>query len=1338
MPDPTVGTIQEFVFNGIDATTGDYLAAPMSAQQIAEIALRDPTFPPNMLGTDSNTKHLRELKSKTVQSFGTRFGVNPDKVETAGWGVIFPQEIDPQIIEALRPLLELRKEQAGKFYYEYIGQSGYVAGESKDDFLSRHGMGPGPADPDRFPYYVLLVGDPESISYSFHYQLDVQYAVGRIWFESVDEYSRYAQSVVYAESGKISLPRQAVFFGPQNPNDRATQLSAEQLLTPLTEKAMTSAAGTQWQVDSVIGDGATRSRLIELLGGPKTPALLFTASHGMGFPLGDPRQSSQQGALLCQDWRGPGTGAVDRSHYFAAEDIIDSARLAGLISFHFACYGAGTPRLDDFAHQAFQKPKEIAPHSFVAALPRRLLGHPAGGALAAIGHVERAWGCSIVWRNAGGQIQGFEDAVGVLMNGLPVGYALESINQRYADLSSSLSNELLDVREGSKPADDYTLANDWTANNDARSYVIIGDPAVRLPLAPAGTSGSSRTELSLTPVRIDSPPVAEPTKESAFENQQNRPLASAGVRIQLEMNNNMDSQQISVAIPLTITINVSVGDLYDSQPVSKSLSDSSAGTDAFAVTIDPDYDNREGYDSKFLGKKRAVPLPQLSAKQLADVAKFTIDSGDETFELHYHHFSVVHNATRKLAYFTAVNIDGKQDDRPKREKDKWHFDPRIPRSMQAGEDLYKSNELDRGHLVRRLDPAWGRTDAIIKRANDDTFHFTNCSPQHSRFNQGKNLWAGLEDFLLDKAADEDLRMTVFTGPVFTSSDPVYRGIPIPKKYWKVAVVARPNNKIAALGFVVDQEMLLRQVVSFGADDVAKTFQVPVSEIEAMTGLNFGNVAQADIGSVASFTIGASPDRLLKSYDDIVLPRGDTTTPSSFSPPTTGQPIPTDGVEGTDLRYYLVGFDKDGRERMDHPAGQISRLVTQAVSDTSVTDVVLISHGWQGDVPAARHQYNSWLGAMAANGADRQRIRQARPNFNPVVVGIHWPSKPWGDEDLSQTSFSDTSLAPAFSVVKELEAYTDRLGDSAEARELVRPALRKVLELTQSANVDQNAGMSPELTAAYRELDAAIGLGSQGVGASPSADRDPFDPVAVVQGYQLAFPMGESVNGISFGGGSFSDRLLSPLRTLSYWKMKDRARSIGEGSVHDLLVRLQQATTGRNVRYHLVGHSFGCIVVTAAITGDAGSTGVLQPIDSLILLQGALSLWSYCSQIPSSHDTAGYFHRLVSQQRVRGPIVTTRSTHDSAVGTWYPLASRMNSSVAFDAPNQFPKYGGIGSFGIQGAGLQITDLQLAQNGVGYQLAGSGAVTNVDASRVVKGHNDISKSDLAHLVWSAIDS
>ncbi len=475
------------VFNGISGRTGAYLLPPVDVAQIARIAL----------GYSLPATERDEVDRKLGANidFPLKEGEDPDDLSQAGWAIVFPfarkgseaAAHQAAVREALGPLLALRRSQAtrrdDRRYRECVGPDAYRPGETKQQFLTRMGAGPGAVDPEKFPYYVLLVASPEEIPYRVQYQLDVQYAVGRIHFDTIDEYARYAANVVEAEIRPAPITRTVALWGVENPDDRATRASARHLVVPLADYLERDQA-ERWQVKRFIGEEATKARLTSLLGGD-VPSLLITASHGVGFHAGDPRQRSDQGALLCQEWAGPLRGSLTPDQYFTGDDIAAAADLRGLVGFHFACFGAGTPRYDDFSRNGDTPLVDLAPQAFVARLPQRMLGR-ARGALACVGHVDRAWASSFLQadpRYSGAvtaQLAVFESALKRLMEGRRVGHAMDYFDLRYAELASDLAARIEDATKYDTAVNDHELAQLWIYTNDARDYAVIGDPAVRI------------------------------------------------------------------------------------------------------------------------------------------------------------------------------------------------------------------------------------------------------------------------------------------------------------------------------------------------------------------------------------------------------------------------------------------------------------------------------------------------------------------------------------------------------------------------------------------------------------------------------------------------------------------------------------------------------------------------------------------------------------------------------------------------------------------------------------------------------------------------------------------
>lgn len=471
-------TRELFRFNGVSGATGEYLLPPQDVAAVVRAARRDKP-------DDDRRRHMNvAADTHNTASRALPFNVAPEDIARAGWGIVFHR--DESI--AVKRELDALREHRSKTVVDgtRLKVLDYLPGERPPDWLTRHQVRPGAVTPTKVPYYLLVVGSAERIPFQFTQDLDVEYSVGRLFFETPEEYGRYVQSVIaYERATKITNAKTVAFFGTRHDFDGATQLSADYLVAPLAEQPIeaggqTVCASTGFRSSTKIGSGASVEHLRELLRGKSEngrPSLLFTATHGVGFPSGDARQRAAQGALLCQDW--PAVGQISDTHYLSAVAVPDDANLSGLIGVFFACYGGGTPRYDRFWRGESTGPQQIAPSPFMAALPQRLLAHPGGGALACIGHIERAWATSIAHPDAGPQLQPWQSLLGHILCGKPVGFALRDMNDKYAALSVALA-DFQDLAPTDPKVDDVTLAETWLDRNDAGGYVLLGDPAAHL------------------------------------------------------------------------------------------------------------------------------------------------------------------------------------------------------------------------------------------------------------------------------------------------------------------------------------------------------------------------------------------------------------------------------------------------------------------------------------------------------------------------------------------------------------------------------------------------------------------------------------------------------------------------------------------------------------------------------------------------------------------------------------------------------------------------------------------------------------------------------------------
>lgn len=384
----------------------------------------------------------------------------------------------------------------------------------------------------------------------------------------------------------------------------------------------------------------------------------------------------------------------------------------------------------------------------------------------------------------------------------------------------------------------------WIANEGIRASRIAETLRAALPAHPllqplfSATPSSARITTRAQPTVIRTPLTSEGNPMSQ--------LQTITIPIELKL-------QIQGDGSLAVSGCPSAASEAAREPASSSVA--SRREARFDAPFDDDYTTRSGYDPEFLGNgDNRVALPMLSPSLETNAAPLIHADGANRNVLHYHNFSIVMHAERRFAIYSAANVRFDQRFDMSRPRDVWRRDPRILDKYQIQNFYYAGNKFDRGHLTRREDLEFGPSANAALASAADTCHWTNCTPQHERFNQNREIWQGIERHILEKTIlTEKLSVQVITGPVFDEGDPEYKDIQYPLQYWKVVAAIDENDHLFATAYIASQEEVIAQ---YGIEAVElfgpyKTYQVTIAEIERLTGLTFPCGAE-DGGSLSAF------------------------------------------------------------------------------------------------------------------------------------------------------------------------------------------------------------------------------------------------------------------------------------------------------------------------------------------------------------------------------------------------------------------------------------------------------------------------------------------------------
>lgn len=439
--------------------------------------------------------------------------------------------------------------------------------------------------------------------------------------------------------------------------------------------------------------------------------------------------------------------------------------------------------------------------------------------------------------------------------------------------------------------------------------------------------------------------------------------------------------------------------------------------------------------------------------------------------------------------------------------------------------------------------------------------------------------------------------------------------------------------------------------------------------------------------------------------------------------------------------FELSFGKDGRP-LDPRQLQV---LLAGLNAHGITDLFVVSHGWNNDMDDARALYEELFTNVRAQEPSVPGVAGRR--F--AVAAVLWPSKKFAERDLIPGGAAATDDAQADAVLHEqldaLETLVEpgeraaleraraaipTLADSPRARRafaadllgLIAPAADEPGEPSSYARASPDGdGGETLLDVLGRPEPVAppnLGGGSAAIGDGEAPPTDAGGGAAGI---------GDLFNGVKAGA-------MHLLNSATYYKMKDRAGVVGRRGVNAAVRAVRERAVG--VRVHLVGHSFGGRVVTAAVAGGEGAPAA--DVHSLTLLQAAFSHFGFAENFAGGSGGGqkdGLFRPILTGRHVAGPVVITHTRNDRAVGVAYAIASRIARQVAAGVGDAGDVYGGLGGNGAQKT-PEMEAAALRAPGDAYPPFRAGRVYNLKADPFIADHSDVRGAAVAFALLSAV--